>query len=247
VKIDNSGFNPALAGGDIETKTDGYIVLAELNAGFQIQPQNATWDEAAEALKKEKDLLADIASGRASINDNFFDRLFGVRAAEVAEIGVMSVTAALQAAGCFTLSSCRGEGTFDDGGHNESYPCVSFLASRSTANIIKRLATRAEVSIYYARLYDVADTKVIVVSAERKRIDRMISLARLIVEAKDEIDALGDDRLAMSDKAFRKALRSMDPDADSDPELRRSFRNASIAGESLAVSKAKVRKISLSA
>lgn len=108
----------------------------------------ATWDEAAEALAVERDLIQ-VADAQAATPPEF-DALMDGELEDWQQIalsgldgGVAAAVLALNAAGCLTTTSCRGHpGRYgSDEGHD--FPRVRFMADAVRARVVRDAAVES--------------------------------------------------------------------------------------------------------
>lgn len=107
-----------------------------------------SWDEAAEALEVERELIQ-VADSRAA-TPREFDTLIDGELEDWQQIalagldaGVATAVLALNAAGCVTTTSCRGhQGRYaSDDGHD--FPRVRFMADRARARLVRDAAVKS--------------------------------------------------------------------------------------------------------
>lgn len=208
MKPRNQRFDPCKAG--IEIDEDGQID-ALMNSCFQMQAPRATWKEARKTLEVESGILSAFKDERLVNAD--FSAMTSMLRGDEGDIGMKTVVAALQAAGCLTVSNCSGRFSFgeNDADHNEECPCVAFYASPGTAAILKRLAGDAGLSIGYLLS---GERKPIIVQARPKEVTKMMIFAKAIIKADTEFDALGEGKSVVSNETFRLVWVAMDQEFD---------------------------------
>lgn len=139
--IDDPGLASGLPAPD-EVEAAGF---ADGNDQYEDYFAQASWDEAAEALNVERDLIR-IADASASAPSEFDSLIDGDLedwqqiALSGLDAGVATAVLALNAAGCVTTTSCRGHpGRYanDDG---RDYPRVRFMADPARAMLVRDAA-----------------------------------------------------------------------------------------------------------
>jgi hypothetical protein len=137
-----------------------------------------TWGDVLYWLEMERELLEKIDGASETAED--FEQLAGDLAYESGEpwppveLGVVSIVAALNAAGCPTAWSNRGSG--------DSPPAVRFFADQSRARLVLAVAERCKLGL--------AGTSQGLLELTAGAVDEMLSAAHELVAWDHEFDAL---------------------------------------------------------
>jgi hypothetical protein len=169
------------------------------NHDFMRLSPGVTWDEVKKSIEEEQAAFKEASGMSPEEGEGFLEEEAMDSYGFCHEVGVNAAILGLTAAGCLTVSSCRGgkmhvEWNPVNGGREMQGPSVCFYINPILAPVLVGIASSAGLEITYSTA---AQNIAIIVG----RVDdptALLRLAQFLHEARNDIDALGDARYVLS-------------------------------------------------